>query len=507
MIPENVPTTRDLPKKMTRTPARLHLVRHLVASVSLLAGWLSAEFAPAAESSAAGPLPCPTFHYSPRDGVLGDVIPYFHNGVYHLFYLKGAQWGHLRSRNLVCWEELPDALDKGQGDTAPDGENCWTGSIVADKGTFHLFYTGKNSRDPKGDQKVMHATSPDLLTWTKHSEDTFYADGTIYWSKPINGAIDEKQIYHHQAFRDPEVVWDGTAKAWSLLLHAMLADGSSPAFARYTSTDLKTWRPAPPLLVFSKTSSGDCPNLVSITDRWYLLSAEHHYTSAPRLQGSYTPEIVPFEAGELFVPKSVYDGQRHVLLGWVGSREGRRDSGKGAWGGVLSLPRELYADAQGRLRERPIREVVDAFRVEVAGVAAAPANGANLPTPPDFLLHCAVTGATDTARAVIALRQPATEPNAGYRLTLDFKTGQATLSDPYRSYTQPCALAPRVPVDVRVFALGDVIECFLDDSYAFTMRMYDHPTGATVLSYTEAAVSNLSIKTVASDLSAAANAK
>lgn len=101
-------------------------------------------------------------HFRPASGVLGDTIPFYWKGEYHVFYLKGQGWGHIVSKELMHWKELPDALKKAEGGTAPDGEACWTGSIVEHGGIFHLFYTGKNSRDPQGDQKVMHATSLDL---------------------------------------------------------------------------------------------------------------------------------------------------------------------------------------------------------------------------------------------------------------------------------------------------------------------------------------------------------
>ena len=109
-------------------------------------------------------------HFRPGSERLGDVIPYFDKGVYHVFYLKGSGWGHIASEDLVHWRELPDALEAGKGPGAPDGQNCWTGSIVKEGGKYRLFYTGKNSDDPKGEQKVMRASSPDLVTWTKEPD-------------------------------------------------------------------------------------------------------------------------------------------------------------------------------------------------------------------------------------------------------------------------------------------------------------------------------------------------
>ena len=173
-------------------------------------------------------------HFRPEGMKAADVIPFFWKGSYHLFYLEGPDWGHIVSQDLLHWQELPKALVKGADPQGPDWESIWTGSIVEHNGTFFLFYTGKNSNDPLGDQKVMQARSTDLIHWEKHPEYTFYADGKIYWNKTINGAIDNKQIYHHQAFRDPHVVWNPKEKIWWLALHSVSTDGSSPNVGLYT---------------------------------------------------------------------------------------------------------------------------------------------------------------------------------------------------------------------------------------------------------------------------------
>ena len=104
-------------------------------------------------------------HFRPEGMKAGDVIPFFWKGSYHLFYLEGPDWGHIVSQDLLHWQELPKALVKGADPQGPDWESIWTGSIVEHNGTFFLFYTGKNSNDPLGDQKVMQARSTDLIHW------------------------------------------------------------------------------------------------------------------------------------------------------------------------------------------------------------------------------------------------------------------------------------------------------------------------------------------------------
>jgi len=417
-------------------------------------------------------------HYRPETGVLGDTIPFYWDGTYHVYYLKGSGWGHIAGRNLVHWEQRPDALAKGSDRLSPDGENCWTGSIVEHGGIFHLFYTGKNSADPKGDQKVMHATSPDLDAWTKQPEDTFYADGIIYWSKPVNGAIDDKLIYHHQAFRDPEVSWNRHEGRWQLLLHAALADGSSPAIARYTSDDLVHWSPCKPLLVCPTTLSCDCPHLFETNGRWYLIAADRHYTwAAPPAEPFFT-RMLPYDCGELFVPKTMFDGKQRILLGWIGDREGGRDSGQGRWGGVMCMPRDLYADAQGRLCQRPARQVLDAYGKTVLSLPEGPPLGREMDVPSDYLLHCRLKAVTPTETAQISFRANAATPSSGYRLKIGFTDKKITLGDPYRAYERFCDFDPGAPMDVKAFVEDTVIECFVNDAWCFTMRANDARGGS-----------------------------
>ncbi len=150
----------------------------------------------------------------------------------------------------------------------------------------------------------MQARSVDLIHWTKHPEYTFYADGKIYWNKTINGAIDDKQIYHHQAFRDPHVVWNGRENRWWLALHAMLADGSAPNVGLYTSRDLTHWTPHAPLVVYPASVSGDCPDLFELNGLWNVNCADYHYMQV-RDTGAIDPPVQPYDCGDL-------RGQNHV---------------------------------------------------------------------------------------------------------------------------------------------------------------------------------------------------
>jgi sucrose-6-phosphate hydrolase SacC (GH32 family) len=416
----------------------------------------------------------PTLHFRPEVGSAADTIPFYHHGRFHVFYLRNNEWAHIVSSDLVQWTELPVALKSDTADPeGPDTEGCWTGSIVEKNGLFHLFYTGKNMRDPAGDQKVMVATSRDLITWTKQPERTFYADGKIYWSKPVNGPIDQVR-YHHQAFRDPAVVWNAAAGEWWMVLHAILADGSAPAMGLYASPDLMTWTPRPPLLSYPMELSGDCPDLFELDGEWYILNGNYEYTWAPELDGPWSLDFAAYDSGDLRVAKTMSDGRRRLLVGWVGDYAGENDAGQPQWGGHLGMTRELYAPAPGQLGQRPPPEIVAAFSTQVATLPeGAPPDGP-LSLPRDFMLDATLTGATPDARAEFVFRRPENATTGGYHLRVDFAAKEVELGGEHKQFRRVCEFDPAQPLRVRLFALGTIVECFINDRYAFTMRAYDY---------------------------------
>lgn len=405
--------------------------------------------------------------FRPAMGLAGDAIPFYWKGKYHVFYLGESRWDHVVSSDLVHWIELPPALSPGADPLGPDGEACWTGSIVEHRGTFHLFYTGKNMRHEAGDQKVMVATSTDLVHWTKDPARTFYADGAVYWSRPVNGPADQV-IYHHQAFRDPDVFWNAKAGEWWLLLHALCADKVTPCLGLFASKDLVHWAAREPLKRYPTGASLDCPHAAPIGDNWFIIAADHHYTSAPGPEGPYPASMVPFEQGDLFVPKSLFDGKRRLIWGWVADLEGHDDAGGGRWGGTLSMAHEIYPDAEGKLRSRPPAEVVRYFGKTAVSASGA---GASWEAPLDYML-AATLSMGPGGKATVTFRGMADDPRAGFHLVVDAAAGQLTLRSPYREFKQAYQPPANGDVKVTAFVLDDIIECFIDDAYAFTMRAY-----------------------------------
>ncbi len=450
------------------------------------------------------PIITSTINYRPHEpGFVGDPIPFYWRGEYHVFYLKGGDparspWAHVVSKDLIHWKELPHALVPGDDKLGPDYEGIWTGSVVEHDGLFHIFYTGKNSGDPLGDQKVMHATSKDLITWEKQLGLTFYADGQIYWSKPVNGAIDAYQPYHHQAFRDPEVFWNEAAKKWWMLLHTCTVQGSKAAVGLYTSDDLMKWTPQQP--VYVADYSLDCPHIMTMDGKWYIIAAGQLYTVSDQPGGPYRAQMVPYGVGLLEVPKGAYDGKRNIIWGWMWDQEGFVDEGDGKWGGTLSMAREIYAGKDGELHQRPVQEVVNYFKEPVTGLSPELEETKELKVPANYILHCQLNVEQNSV-VTIGFRQQPGKADSGYQLVVNPATGTIELKNSVnRSAKFNCKLDTSKPIDVRAFVNNDIIECFINDAHAVSIHAYNYRSGQLSFNWNgQCVVQDLTVSTAGSD--------
>jgi beta-fructofuranosidase len=455
-------------------------------------------------------------HFRPKAGSAGDTIAFYWHGQYHLFYLNSLrQWGHNVSTDLIHWTELPPAVVPCDDPLGPDW-CCWTGSVVERGGRFYLFYTGQNPRDPKNDQKVMLATSKDLIHWEKQPDRTFYPDGKIYWNRSINGPA-ANLIYHHQAFRDPDVFWSEREQEWWMILHALAVDGMKPCIGCYSSKDLTHWTPRPPLATYSTGLSLECPHAAPMQGRWFVLAADTSYVSAETPAGPYPPDMKNYDSGDLFVPKSLFDGKRRLVWGWVRDLEGNRDSGKNLWGGTLCLPREIYPGPAGLLYCRPAAEATAAFTRTALTLASSPRPGGTVGTwqyedgklgcgpaggacdfsvPDDYMLQSSIQLESAATLTVIMRRQ---QEGTGYPLVINPKNQTASISRAQFHFGRTIELDAAKPITVQAFVQGTIIECFINNQFSFTCRTYDYSKGGLRLNVEGGGVRvlDLEVKTLA----------
>lgn len=434
-----------------------------------------------------------TFHYRPASGNFADPIPFFWKGEYHVFYLQGdaglVPWQHIVSKDLVHWRELPTALRSDGAPDSPDGGHMFTGSCMEHAGTFHIFYTGHNPNNPAALEVVRHATSRDLVHWTKDPSFTVGPDGVIYANK------------HFRNWRDPFVFHNDQTGKWNMVVIATDArePGAGNEFGRgvqalLESDDLKTWTHRPPLV---GGLGEECPDIFRIGSTWYMIGGGR-YVSGPTANGPFTqPKHSVIDLPGVYAGKRMFDGKRHIWVGWAWDGSAPTDeavAGHGVltWGGFMCMPREMFAAGDGELGCRPPAEIVALHNQTAA--QATPDRPAQIDLKQDGMVECTVTCPKD-GEVTLTLHE---QPNGkAYRLTIRPSKGEISLATPASEWTRDnCRMDASKPIHLRAFMDGSMLECFVNDTYAISRRIYDLAGGmARVTGATQ--VTGLRLRTIA----------
>lgn len=281
------------------------------------------------------------------EALVGDTMPFFENGQMHIFYLADQRdgklgyhpWGLLSTEDYFHYEDRGIVLPYGE--TAQDQDIALgTGCVIKDKqGTYHAYFTGHNDfYEPK--EAVMHATSDDMLHWTKHPEDTFIAgDG-----------------YSTTDFRDPYVLYiEEEQRYWMLVVTRTPETG---VIVKYTSTDLSSWKDEG---IFFSDDMGyatnmECPSLLRFGGKWYLFFSDQwpdrvvHYRIADSAGGPFQkPEQDTVDSNGFYAGRLETDGERLYLVGWNGTKIGHDDANDYDWGGN-TVVHQLMQKSDGTLR-------------------------------------------------------------------------------------------------------------------------------------------------------------
>jgi beta-fructofuranosidase len=306
---------------------------------------------------------------------VGDVIPFFDDGTYHLFCLTPPDgtlyfperlrttWRHLRSADLVNWEELPAALAPG-GDGEPDRDGVWTGSVLRAGDVYHIFYTG-HTLQGEIPQSVCHATSQDGIVWVKDP------------ANPVS--VPDPARFEGKDWRDPFVFWNEPEQRYWMLLSARSA--ARPAVSRgtvvvQTSRDLSSWDEPWELYETFLTHCPECPELFQMNGAWVLGYSRFTdrrgtvYRTAAHPRGPWHQFATEGPDGtNWYAAKSLTDDQgRRIAFGWVPDRNPAPSATTGhwLWGGDLALPRELRIDARGQLAAGLPAEIGASLGAELA---------------------------------------------------------------------------------------------------------------------------------------------
>ncbi|WP_018752000.1 GH32 C-terminal domain-containing protein [Paenibacillus sanguinis] len=339
--------------------------------------------------------------YKPKDGWVGDVIPFYDQGEYKLYYLHDQRvggdygnhttWNLITTKNGLDFENYGTVLPNG-GEADPD-RNAYTGSVIKDQdGMYHLFYTGHNPNpefcvNGKPLQVVLKATGPDGIHWTKDPDFKLYGDGVIY----------EKFDW-----RDPFVFFNKDQQQYWMLVTSRLMNSSEKkggCIALLTSDDLVHWQYQEPFYSPDKYITLECPDYFQIGEWHYLVYSTFsekfvtHYKKSKSYDGVYkSPVLDTFDGRGFYAAKTASDGKQRFAFGWVPSKKGNHDYGSWEWAGTLVV-HETYPNEEGDLLVRMPQAIYDHFDTELDVVSEVQnkciANGGRFElASPDGLAYC-----------------------------------------------------------------------------------------------------------------------
>lgn len=304
--------------------------------------------------------------YKPKDGWAADIIPFYRDGEFRLFYLhdwrneqtngEGTPWFQISTKDFIHFTEHGEMLARGTKEE--QDLYVFTGCVIEAGGQFHIFYTGHNphfAEKGRPVQGVMHAVSDDLIHWTKIPEDTFFA--------PCDA-------YEPDDWRDPFIFWNEEEKEYWMLLAARKKQGPKVrrgCTALCASKDLKTWEVRQPLWDPELYFTHECPDLFKMGDWWYLIFSEFtdkcitRYRMSRSLQGPWiAPRDDAFDGRAFYAAKTFADEGKRYIFGWNPTKEGDDDCKGWQWGGNLVV-HEVFQREDGTLGVRLPATVADAF--------------------------------------------------------------------------------------------------------------------------------------------------
>jgi len=449
--------------------------------------------------------------YRAPDGVTGDVIPFFHEGQFHLFYLRGLRgeaaknqgmpWRRVVTDDFLKFSDDIEVLAPGALDE-PDYFN-YTGCVIQKENTFHIFYTGHNdNQKAKGlpGEVIMHAASPDLRHWAK--------DQRVVLEAPAG--------YERHDWRDPFVFFNEEAGEYWMLFAARREQGSKwirGCVALAVSRDLVNWEMCDPFWAPELYFTHECPDLFRWGDWWYLVYSTFserfvtHYRMSRTLQGPWlAPPDDAFDTHSWYAAKTASDGHHRFAFGWLATR-GDKDSGYGEWGGDLVV-HEIKQRPDGTLGAFPPSSLSEPFKhripiqpqpiigdwqvSDILACGGTPGHNAVLllgEMPPTCLLETELVFDGQAVAGGILLRAD-TDLNQYYLIRIEPHRQRIVLArwprlncdapfalTPPFLVERPLRIEPGKPIPLHLFVDSTALVVYAGDGVALSTRLCDFKTG------------------------------
>lgn len=321
------------------------------------------------------------FHVLPPYGLLNDPNGLiYYKGLTHIFFQWNPNetdhsykcWGHATTEDLVHYTYHEPALLPVE---AYERNGCYSGSAMVHDGKLYLFYTG-NVKNEKNERESYQCVAV--------SEDGFHFEKL----GPVIGSIEGYTAH----VRDPKVFRheDGL---FYMVLGAQKDDLVGDAIL-FRSENLFQWDFLGSLMDENLELGymWECPDLVNYGDKSaFIFSPQGLEEEGERFRnifqtGYYTgkfqnkkfsKDLRDFDemdrGFEFYAPQSFsYPDGRILSMGWMGTMEKEKEEAlptiKDNWVHHLSVIRELSLSSEGKLIQKPVRELKKAREALMKGI-------------------------------------------------------------------------------------------------------------------------------------------
>lgn len=307
--------------------------------------------------------------WKPVNGWVGDAMPFYEEGKYHVMYLHDARDGAptfhpfamCTTTDFVNYQDNGIIIECGEDNSQEDA--LGTGSTIKEGDTYYTFYTGHNGNLTPA-EKIYLATSKDLKTWTKQTDFVLEAP--------------DKDVDRND-FRDPFVMKEGDVYKMLITSRAYVAavNDWQAVILQYSSSDLLHWTLEEPFY-FNGERILECPDVFTMGDYQYLIYSNWDWADQDRRtryvyrRVGTTEWTVPAQPALdddfFYAGKTAGDGTNRYLFGWCYTRENHKDTGHKVWAGSL-IVHQLTQNSDGTLNVKMPSSIENALSNPFAPLA------------------------------------------------------------------------------------------------------------------------------------------
>ena len=417
-----------------------------------------------------------------------------YNGRWHLFNQKNASnillrqinWGHFSSQNLIDWTEERPALTPGE---PYDSDGIWSGhAVINDAGIPQIIYTGGGSHTTVCTAFPMDSL---LVSWHK------------YEGNPVIAR--QPQAFTRTDMRDPYIFsHDGR---WYMIVGFGIdrPEGSHGALLLYRSADLKRWDYLHLLFEGNprKDRSGrfwEMPVFKRFGKKWILSVNRVPEPGAPAITqywvGSFSREkFIPddplpqhLEVVNRLLSPSVSDMSdgRTIAMAIIPDEIGAAETRRQGWAHVFSIPREWRFNGK-KICQQPyegLRQLRANHQSYPMQALSEPLVVSRQGRQKEIVVRFKVLDGADFG--ITLCKDP--DGSEWARIIFDQRSRQLRIEQKHRPGSPETFSTPRtgyfrvgrkMPLELRLFIDGSVVEGFINGEDAFTARFFTSDEHAT----------------------------